>query len=52
MARKGGSWIQQEDGSLIENKPGGAEVKPKSVKAKESKKDKPKPKLEPEPDKE
>lgn len=52
MARKGGSWTEQGDGSLKENKPDGTIGKSKPAKIKESKKDKAKSGPELESDKE
>ena len=40
MARKGGSWSIQKDGSLKENKPGEETVKAAPTVKKETKKDK------------
>ncbi len=40
MARKGGSWTIQKDGSLKENKPGEETVKATPASKKDTKKDK------------
>lgn len=43
MARKGGSWTKQGDGSLKENKPDAVPVKAPPTGKKDTKKDKAKP---------